>query len=631
MSQIKHIDSTVFLANNDIIRAALKSKLTSVTTMPTLSEGIVGTAYLYTGTTTADFTTNTIYKAISDGGDPATLSWQSIELGSTTISYVSALPTGSSIEDIFYRTETATPYTATVGTDFLDDNTNFTRISDTYTAQSGVTIKASLDNGITYKDFTSLEFDGTDWTLTADGETATLSDGDTFYYEIINYFLYAGNSEKQITERIALYEDLPDGVIVDSELDITSSNAISNSATTTALNSKVTQYSTMPTITATEHLGEVAQYVGTTGQAYTKGYFYQCKYDSENEVYYWDLVKYAADVDAVPTENSSNAVSSGGTFAAIAVKQDSTLSAPLVIGSNSYSTVETAIAGLKAYAATMQTKTLVTSVTMDGTEYTDVETLLGALCLRSVDVDGATIIKDSTTGVLSAVKATANSVGVVKPDGTTLTVDADGTMHGVNTLTFDDDDFDVDNNNVALSAAQRMFTGTTVEWDTLTAEEQAKYSVRCHPDIETGDVVDAVEDGNMKAVTSNAVYDADEELYSKVVDNFIPTSPSAQVVIKNNAGDLSTAKSYTVNTTGLLKVHFTKLYSGNTITLVVNGRTVDTVPNYTGDAESTNPFTTGVLIAFVRAGDSITINCDGNGVNWYVQNVTIQPISWFVS
>ncbi len=42
---------------------------------------------------------------------------------------------------------------------------------------------------------------------------------------------------------------------------------------------------------------------------------------------------------------------------------------------------------------------------------------------------------------------------------------------------FDSNDFEVDNNNVALSAAQRIFTGTTAEWEALTTEEKANYTV----------------------------------------------------------------------------------------------------------------------------------------------------------
>lgn len=63
---------------------------------------------------------------------------------------------------------------------------------------------------------------------------------------------------------------------------------------------------------------------------------------------------------------------------------------------------------------------------------------------------------------------------------------------------FDSNDFDVDNNNVALSAAQRIFTGTTAEWEALTTEEKANYTVVNFSDDETPEEFDtrlsAVED-----------------------------------------------------------------------------------------------------------------------------------------
>ena len=58
------------------------------------------------------------------------------------------------------------------------------------------------------------------------------------------------------------------------------------------------------------------------------------------------------------------------------------------------------------------------------------------------------------------------------------------------------------------SKEPQIFKGTVEEWDALTAEEQAFYSVKMITDDETGATVDAVIDGDMRAVTSNAVYDA---------------------------------------------------------------------------------------------------------------------------
>ena len=59
-----------------------------------------------------------------------------------------------------------------------------------------------------------------------------------------------------------------------------------------------------------------------------------------------------------------------------------------------------------------------------------------------------------------------------------------------------------------IQSGDIVFRGTISEWNALTAEEQTAYSMRCHPDIDTGYVVDAVADGDLRAVSSNAVYDA---------------------------------------------------------------------------------------------------------------------------
>lgn len=54
-----------------------------------------------------------------------------------------------------------------------------------------------------------------------------------------------------------------------------------------------------------------------------------------------------------------------------------------------------------------------------------------------------------------------------------------------------------------------LWSGHRAAWEALTTEEQSKYKyVMFDDDSETGEVTDAVTDGDMRAVTSNAVYDA---------------------------------------------------------------------------------------------------------------------------
>ena len=53
-----------------------------------------------------------------------------------------------------------------------------------------------------------------------------------------------------------------------------------------------------------------------------------------------------------------------------------------------------------------------------------------------------------------------------------------------------------------------VFKGTQAEWNALTEEEKSNFELVClTDDSETGETVDAVTDGDMRAVTSNAVYD----------------------------------------------------------------------------------------------------------------------------
>ena len=84
--------------------------------------------------------------------------------------------------------------------------------------------------------------------------------------------------------------------------------------------------------------------------------------------------------------------------------------------------------------------------------------------------------------------------------------------------------------NKQLTDRPNVFVGTTAEWNALTAYQKARYQlVNLTDDKETLGIapVDVVEDGNMSAITSNAVAD-----YIKVVisDDITATLPANRTI-----------------------------------------------------------------------------------------------------
>lgn len=140
--------------------------------------------------------------------------------------------------------------------------------------------------------------------------------------------------------------------------------------------------------------------------------------------------------DAVPTENSTNPVESGGVYDALAGKQDAL-------------TFDTA-----------PTAGSTNPVTSGG--------VAEALSNITVDV------------------ATTQTAGIVKPDGTTVTVDPDGTIHAAAGVGFDEEDFTVDDtlNMVSLLPKRRIFSGTTAEWEALTTAQKKFYGYAAFTDDE---------------------------------------------------------------------------------------------------------------------------------------------------
>lgn len=93
--------------------------------------------------------------------------------------------------------------------------------------------------------------------------------------------------------------------------------------------------------------------------------------------------------------------------------------------------------------------------------------------------------------------------------------------------------------NEIKSRNPATFVGTKAEWNALPADKKAKYTlVNLTDDGESLgiDPVDAVEDGNMNAVTSNAVYDEYHQTKSYMDNYFVLTEKDAAQYEKEMAG-----------------------------------------------------------------------------------------------
>lgn len=161
--------------------------------------------------------------------------------------------------------------------------------------------------------------------------------------------------------------------------------------------------------------------------------------------------------DSAPTASSTNPVTSGGVYDALSGKQDTLTfdNAPTENSNNPVKSggVYTALSGKQD------------TLTFDN------EPTLGSH--NMVDSDAVAQALDDVTVPI----ATEQDAGIVKPDGTTITIDNDGTIHGSSGIQPDEADFTFDQGLLSLNADRRYFTGTKAEWDELNSADKALYSV----------------------------------------------------------------------------------------------------------------------------------------------------------
>jgi hypothetical protein len=132
-------------------------------------------------------------------------------------------------------------------------------------------------------------------------------DGDIQHSEIYNRTVYSNIFEvgyDRINTNGEIYQN--GEPFVDTTLNTARNNPIANSTVATALNTKTTQLSTMPTAAAT-YEDQIVQFIGTTDANYTNGFFYKCVNNSGS--YSWQNVA-VSEYPPVATSSTDGLMSS---------------------------------------------------------------------------------------------------------------------------------------------------------------------------------------------------------------------------------------------------------------------------------------------------------------------------------
>lgn len=119
--------------------------------------------------------------------------------------------------------------------------------------------------------------------------------------------------------------------------------------------------------------------------------------------------------------------------------------------------------------------------------------------------------------------ATTASAGIVKPDGITILVDQDGTIHGAFIL---EGGIGVSIDNNEINANTSTFRGTLDEWDALTSDQQAQYTDVLTPD---GDV-DFKDVYSTSEVKTGKVWIDGRDIYRIVMPVFSDTETTAHAI-----------------------------------------------------------------------------------------------------
>ncbi len=188
-------------------------------------------------------------------------------------------------------------------------------------------------------------------------------------------------------------------------------------------------------------------------------------------------------VDSVLDSSSTNPIQNGTVTDALNTKQPKTLSAPIVVGGVTSTTVEGTLGNLNALVDTKLP--MVTS-------------------LPASPSNGEAVLYIGT------------SSGGLKAGGIYQYQVSEWVLISyAESFTFNDDDFDIDSstNEVSLLPSRRVFNGTSTEWEQLTTAEKTKYGATAFTDDDGG----SVEAYSTEEVKTNKVWIDGKPIYRKVL------------------------------------------------------------------------------------------------------------------
>lgn len=340
-------------------------------------------------------------------------------------------------------------------------------------------------------------------------------------------------------------------------------------------------------IASADELGNIYQYVGETG-TYTNGYFYECVSDGGvTPTYSWKEVIGAGSVtivDDFPTSNIENIIyrTQVSTFTVIFDQSDSQM-----------------ILSKKGFTYTEDT----VDVVFIREWTTDIETYV------EIDSEYKRVNK-----IIYKFSPELKRYHKIMYNDEVLHEASESSGSRIFTFKTVSAYYAGDNINQKIERLAKYsdtpFTGTQAEWDALTIDEKLTYKQVNITDDEsdTNVVVDAVTNGDMHAVTSNAVAEELKKVQSQ-------TYTCSGLLINSSAGEISGYGRATVTLKdGVAEIKFSARIHTNTMTSTFSwGLNRDLLRNLIPDLPVINPINTNSNLLFFAANGTALVDLMGYG------------------